>query len=458
MKKIPQIDVGIVSAGKICFRLNAPYRLSGTKVIVSGEGKAIISENGEISVSFNDSPINAIAKENGLPDSNFVLLEPLEPETADFDLYDVVIGIQFHWERKENQRFKGKLKFIADSGSLVAINILPVEDYLVSVISSEMSAASSLEFLKTHAVISRSWLLAQKEKASGLSLSGKIYSAVTETADEYCRWYDREDHSLFDVCADDHCQRYQGITKAFTQISEEAVRSTGGEVLIFEDNICDARFSKCCGGITENFENNWEPVVHPYLTQVRDILSTNDSGSILDLTREEEAEKWIRSVPPAFCNTNNKKVLSQILNDYDQETTTFFRWKVVLTQEQISDLLCRKTGWDFGYVHDLVPVQRGNSGRLVRLKIIGTKKTMTIGKELFIRKALSESHLYSSAFIIEKTSEKGGIPTAFTLIGAGWGHGSGLCQIGAAMMGEKGYGYKEILAHYFKGATLEKRY
>ena len=458
MKKIPQIDVGIVSAGKICFRLNAPYRLSGTKVIVSGEGKAIISENGEISVSFNDSPINAIAKENGLPDSNFVLLEPLEPETADFDLYDVVIGIQFHWERKENQRFKGKLKFIADSGSLVAINILPVEDYLVSVISSEMSAASSLEFLKTHAVISRSWLLAQKEKASGLSLSGKIYSAVTETADEYCRWYDREDHSLFDVCADDHCQRYQGITKAFTQISEEAVRSTGGEVLIFEDNICDARFSKCCGGITENFENNWEPVVHPYLTQVRDILSTNNSGSIPDLTREEEAEKWIRSTPPAFCNTNNKKVLSQILNDYDQETTTFFRWKVVLTQEQISDLLCRKTGWDFGYVHDLVPVQRGNSGRLVRLKIIGTKKTMTIGKELFIRKALSESHLYSSAFIIEKTSEKGGIPTAFTLIGAGWGHGSGLCQIGAAMMGEKGYGYKEILAHYFKGATLEKRY
>ena len=448
MKKVPEIEVGIISAGEVYFRLNAPYRLSGTEEIVSGEGRAIISGNGEISVSFNNSQINPAVS------STPVLYEPVEPDTADFDLFDVVIGIQFHWERKENERFKGKLKFIVDKGSLVAVNILPVEDYLVSVISSEMSATSFPEFLKAHAVISRSWLLAQKEKAAGLHQSGETYCTVTETPDEYCRWYDREDHSLFDVCADDHCQRYQGITKAYTKISEEAVTSTCGEVLTFQDNICDARFSKCCGGITENFDNNWEPVVHPYLTRVADGVD----DFMPDLTREEEAEKWIRSAPPAFCNTNDRKVLSQVLNDYDQETTTFYRWSVTLSQEQISDLLHRKTGWDFGEVLDLIPVERGCSGRLIRLKIIGTKKTMTIGKELFIRKALSESHLYSSAFIIEKTRENGNIPSAFTLTGAGWGHGSGLCQIGAAVMGEKGYSYKEILAHYFRGATLDKKY
>jgi len=457
MEKIPEIEIGIISAGEICFRLNALYRLNTTEEIVSGEGRAIISENGEISVFFNDSGITAVVKDfgitpttnkTGLCDAGVVLLEPIDSENANFDLYDVVIGIQFHWERKENQRFKGKLKFISDSGSLVAVNILPVEDYLVSVISSEMSATSFPEFLKAHAVISRSWLLAQKEKASGLHQSGEAYSTVSETTDSYCHWYDREDHKLFDVCADDHCQRYQGITKVFTKISEDAVRSTSGEVLTFQGNICDARFSKCCGGITENFENNWEPVIHPYLTKVRDYTD----NFIPDLTKETEVEKWIRSAPEAFCNTNDKKVLSQVLNDFDQETTTFFRWTVTITKEQISDLLLRKTGWDFGEIIDLIPIERGYSGRLIRLKIVGTKKTMTIGKELFIRKALSESHLYSSAFIIEKA------PSSFTLIGAGWGHGSGLCQIGAAMMGEKGYNYKEILAHYFNGAVLEKRY
>ena len=454
MNKIPEIEIGIVTAGEICFRLNAPYRLNALGEIVSGEGKAIITKNGKISVFFYDSGINTAIKKTYFPGADYVLLEPMEPQEADFDLSDVVIGIQFHWERTENQRFKGKLKFIVDSGSLVAVNIVSVEDYLVSVISSEMSATSFPEFLKAHAVISRSWLLAQKEKASGLHKSGEIYCTVSETPDEYCRWYDREDHTLFDVCADDHCQRYQGITKAFTKISEDAVRSTCGEVLTFNDNICDARFSKCCGGITENFENNWEPVIHPYLTKVRDCTDNFTP----DLTLEAEAEKWIRSAPTAFCNTNDKKILSQVLNDYDQETTAFFRWTVTLTQEQISDLLRRKMGWDFGDIIDLIPVQRGSSGRLIRLKIIGTKKTMTIGKELTIRKALSESHLYSSAFIIEKTAKDGDGTAVFTLTGAGWGHGSGLCQIGAAMMGEKGYNYKEILAHYFKGAVINKRY
>ena len=443
MEKIPEIEIGIVSAGEVHFRLNAPYRLTSTEEIVSGEGRAIISSKGEISVFFNDSQKTPAGKDCGitpttndseitpadnsayLQDTDFVLLEPIDPENADFDLFDVVIGIQFHWERKENQRFKGKLKFISDSESLIAVNILPIEDYLVSVISSEMSATSSPEFLKAHAVISRSWLLAQKEKSSGLHQSGEAYCSISETPDDYCRWYDREDHKLFDVCADDHCQRYQGITKAFTKISEEAVRSTYGEVLTFQGSICDARFSKCCGGIIENFENNWEPVIHPYLTKVMDCADYSSSNAsylkysendmrefIPDLTKETEAEKWIRSAPEAFCNTNDKKVLSQVLNDYDQETTTFFRWTVTLTQEQISDLLRRKTGWDFGDILDLIPVERGYSGRLIRLKVVGTKKTMTIGKELFIRKALSESHLYSSAFIIEKNS-----PSSFTQIG-----------------------------------------
>ena len=473
MEKTPEIEIGIVSAEEIRFRLNTPYRLSGTEEIALGEGMAMISSNGKISVFIKDSGLIPAKKKSRKtpavkPDTDFALLEPMIPGKTDFELYNVVIGIQFHWERKEKQRFIGNLKFIQDSGSIVAVNILPIEDYLVSVISSEMSTTSSPEFLKAHAVISRSWLLAQKEKAFGLHQSGEAYRAVSETPDEYCRWYDREDHKLFDVCADDHCQRYQGITKAFAKISEEAVRSTCGEVLTFQDRICDARFSKCCGGITENFENNWEPVIHPYLTKVRDCKDnfTTDltkarncrDDLIPDLTKEPEAEKWIRSAPEAFCNTSDKKVLSQVLNDYDQETTTFYRWTVTLTQEQISDLLRRKTGWDFGDIIDLIPVERGYSGRLIRLKIVGTKKNMTIGKELFIRKALSESHLYSSAFIVEKNSTDGALPAAFTLIGAGWGHGSGLCQIGAAMMGEKGYTYKEILTHYFKGATLEKRY
>jgi len=472
MKNIPEISVGILTDVEIRFRLNAPYRLSGTEEVFSGEGKATISDDGKISVFFNSSLEEAANRTFPIEVNNTetIEFEPVESENADFDLYNVVIGLQFHWERKENQRFKGALRFVYDSSSLIAVNILSIEDYLVSVISSEMSATSSPEFLKAHAVISRGWLLAQKEKASGLHQSGSAYNSVTETPDEYCCWYDREDHKLFDVCADDHCQRYQGITKAYTKTSEEAVSTTAGEVMTYHGTICDTRFYKCCGGVTEKFENNWEPVVHPYLTRVEDCEAGADHNAP-DLTNEEEAERWIRSAPPSFCNTNDKEILSQVLNDYDQETTTFYRWKVTLTQEQISDLIRRKTGRDFGDIIDLIPVERGCSGRIMRLKIIGTKKIFIIGKELFIRKALSESHLYSSAFIVEKaymtekgslitdkTSDTGNLPSVFTLTGAGWGHGSGLCQIGAAVMGEKGYSYKEILSHYFKGAVLEKIY
>jgi SpoIID/LytB domain protein len=267
----------------------------------------------------------------------------------------------------------------------------------------------------------------------------------------YIRWYDREDHSRFDVCADDHCQRYQGITKVSASQVYEALKATSGEVLLYEGKICDARFYKCCGGITETFENVWEPVVHPYLTQVID-NNVVPADYNTDLTREENARAWILGNPPAFCNTHDKEVLTHVLNDYDQETQDFYRWQVRLSSAEIKDLLFRKVGINVGDVLDLIPVERGVSGRLIRLKIVGSKGEITIGKELEIRKALSESHLYSSAFIVEKQEN------AFVLKGAGWGHGVGLCQIGAAIMGAKGYPYQEILTHYFPHAELKKIY
>lgn len=350
-----------------------------------------------------------------------------ENSDGSFTVFNVPIGIGFHWERKENQTFLGKYRILETENQKTLINSVPIEDYLVSVISSEMSATGSLEFLKAHAVISRTWLLAQKEKSKEIS---KDYSSIEESKDEYIRWYDREDHALFDVCADDHCQRYQGITKASTPAVSKAIESTAGEVLLYKGKICDTRFSKCCGGRTEAFENVWEPVNHPYL----------------------------KSIVDPFCNTNDERVLSQVLVNYDQETIDFNSWKVVLTQSELSERIRRRSGWDFGEIVDLVPVERGSSGRIIRLKIVGTKMTKTIGKELFIRKILSESHLYSSAFEIKKKYEEGDIPVKFTLYGKGWGHGVGLCQIGAAMMAEKGYSYNEILQHYFPGTTLEKKY
>ncbi len=446
--KIPEIAIGILSSKEIHFQLNIPYRLRGTDKVFAGKGKAIFSPANEIILFFDREKVTL----NGN-----VYLEPLDSQSANFDLFDVVIGINFHWERKEDQRFKGILKFITENGAITAINILPVEDYLESVISSEMSATSSLELLKAHAVISRSWLLAQKQKSQQLDQHSDTYQSIHETEDEYVRWYDREDHEHFDVCADDHCQRYQGITKVSTPLVKQAIQETFGELLMFGDEICDARFSKCCGGVTEKFENNWEPVSHPYLVKLID----NDFQPVdyeLDLTSETRAKKWIEENPPAFCNTTDKNVLVQVLNDYDQETPDFYRWKVEFTQSQISDLIHRKTGWDFGQIINLIPIERGESARLIRLKIVGTKLTKIIGKELYIRKALSESHLYSSAFIIEKEFGESEIPEKFILKGAGWGHGVGLCQIGAAVMGSKGYDYKQILTHYFPETSLIRKW
>lgn len=442
----PTISVGILFSSQVVFNLNGRYRHVETGIEFEGPGKAVI-ENGELVFTIGNSRVNAVYP---------LELEPLSYVRSSFDLREVTIGINFHWERKEDQRFKGTLRIIEENGHLTAVNVLPLEDYLISVISSEMSASSSPELLKAHAVISRSWLLAQKAKEARIRDAGG-YVTTIEKEGERIRWYDREDHSGFDVCADDHCQRYQGITRAGNNGVEEAVTSTSGIVLTYGGNICDARYSKCCGGITEKFENVWEPVEHPYLTKVID-NPEEPVGYDTDLTGEESARLWILGNPDSFCNTKSRYVLSQVLNDYDQETVNFFRWQAELTQQELKELLKQKVDIDLGDITGLEPVERGVSGRIVKLKITGTQGTMILGKELEIRKALSASHLYSSAFIVETEVGENGVPSGFMLKGAGWGHGVGLCQIGAAVMGSGGYSFGDILTHYFPGAELEKQY
>ncbi len=442
--KEPHLRIGIMYQPEIIFRLNEHYLLSPHGIPYERIHK-VNCIDGKILLN------NEIQRHETL------LFEPVRYHEASFELNDVVIGINFHWERKEDQQFKGSLEFMIENEKLTAVNILPLEDYLISVISSEMSAASSLELLKAHAIISRSWILAQIRKGKELKEAVGTYQSSSETAAEYIRWYDREDHLNFDVCADDHCQRYQGITRQSTALVEKAVAETRGMLLMYDGQICDARFSKSCGGISETFENVWESEVHPYLQSIVD-NPEKPVGFDTDLTQEVAAEKWIRNKPAAFCNTDDKQILSQVLNDYDQETTDFFRWDLHYLQADLAELIARKSGRDFGNIVDLIPVERGKSGRLIKLKIVGTKITMIIGKELEIRKTLSESHLYSSAFVVDKLNIIDGIPGEFHLTGAGWGHGVGLCQIGAAMMGEKGYQYDEILMHYFRGSTISKEY
>lgn len=444
-KTQPKITVGILAREKLKFSLRPTFYDENKKAFPPGEYSATINNNKILIQSNAEKTFQAES----------FLLTPASPESF-FELKEVTIGIGFHWEQKENQRFRGALKIIPENGKVRAINSIDLEEYLKSVISSEMSATSSPALLKAHAVISRSWLLAQIEKTKSLQTGGGLYQTSHETRDEIIRWYDREDHTNFDVCADDHCQRYQGITKIFSKKALQAVEETFGEVLMYEDKICDARFSKCCGGLTENFENVWEPVRHRYLTKVVD--SEFGDTTCVDLRVEEEANAWIRNKPHAFCNTSDKKILSQVLPDFDQATSNFYRWKIEYTQKEISELIQKRSGIDFGEIIKLEAIKRGHSSRVIQLKITGTKKTLTVGKELEIRKWLSESHLYSSAFVVDHLDIQNGIPQKFVLTGAGWGHGVGLCQIGAAVMGEKGYSYNEILGHYFKGAELKKLY
>ena len=445
--KQPNVNVGIVSGQKIHFSLNKPYLAKGE--MVTGEQEVAFSEGG---ILWNGNQYSSLT---------------FHPQSADasFSLSDVTIGVNFHWERKETQTFLGTLHFVVESDKICAINELPVERYLESVISSEMSATSSLELLKAHAVISRSWLLAQMKKRREVAESGNNFFSFVKKDDRLIRWYDREDHTIFDVCADDHCQRYQGITKETSPHVAEAIRQTKGQILMDGDDICDARFSKCCGGVTEEFQYCWEDTPKNYLSSVRDIIQGVKSvGSaapapLPSLQDEAAAEAWIRSNPPAFCNTTDKKILSQVLNDYDQETADFYRWKVTLTQEKLKQVLDEKLKMNFGDILDLQAEERGKSGRISKLRIVGTEKTFVIGKELEIRRALSDTHLYSSAFVVDRCDiDEKGVPQRFDIIGAGWGHGVGLCQIGAAVMGEEGFDYDAILLHYYQGAEIKKVY
>ena len=445
--KQPNVNVGIVSGQKIHFSLNKPYLAKGE--MVTGEQEVAFSEGG---ILWNGNQYSSLT---------------FHPQSADasFSLSEVTIGVNFHWERKETQTFLGTLHFVVESDKICAINELPVERYLESVISSEMSATSSLELLKAHAVISRSWLLAQMKKRREVAESGNNFFSFVKKDDRLIRWYDREDHTIFDVCADDHCQRYQGITKETSPHVAEAIRQTKGQILMDGDDICDARFSKCCGGVTEEFQYCWEDTPKNYLSSVRDIIQGVKSvGSaapapLPSLQDEAAAEAWIRSNPPAFCNTTDKKILSQVLNDYDQETADFYRWKVTLTQEKLKQLLDEKLKMNFGDILDLQAEERGKSGRISKLRIVGTEKTFVIGKELEIRRALSDTHLYSSAFVVDRCDiDEKGVPQRFDIIGAGWGHGVGLCQIGAAVMGEEGFDYDAILLHYYQGAEIKKVY
>lgn len=412
----PLVSVGIVGAESITFTLNGYGE--------DGSSRTATIHNGLI--QYDGKAHTRLCFKPQSPDDNFSLM-------------DVVIGVNFHWQRLETQTFRGSLRLLADGGKIWAVNDLPVEDYLESVISSEMSARSSLPLLMAHAVISRSWLMSQID-------GNTAPNTQASHGDAFIRWYDHTDHTLFDVCADDHCQRYQGITKETSPNVAEAIRRTRGELLTYGDEICDARFSKCCGGAMEEFQYCWDDTPKPYLKGIGD----TPEATIPDLTVEENARQWILSSPKSFCNTTDKRILSQVLNDYDQETTDFYRWRVSYTQEELSKLVEKKLGAGLGTITDMRPLKRGTSGRICELRITGTKKTIVVGKELEIRRALSESHLYSSAFVVEKQGD------TFTLIGAGWGHGVGLCQIGAAVMGDKGYAYDEILRHYYPGAEIEK--
>ena len=442
----PVITVGILSGKEIEFSFPKEF-ISSDGIAICGIQQAVYRKG---KICWQEKEYDELS------------FTPQQDTSSFFELQDVTIGINFHWERKEVQRFKGELKIIVEDDRLTAINIIPIEDYLTSVISSEMSATASLELLKAHAVISRSWLLNKLKVANGKL---KVIMHPDNTANfelstlpsQLIKWYDHEAHKNFDVCADDHCQRYQGITRTSTPQAIEAVFATRGEVLMYEGEICDARFSKCCGGAFEEFQNCWENVKHPYLIGQRD---SKTETRIPDMTKEVEADKCIRTSPAAFCNTHNKQVLSQVLNNYDQETTDFYRWRVCYSQQELSELIHKRSGIEFGKIIDLIPVERGTSGRLVRLKIVGTLRTLIIGKELEIRRTLSSSHLYSSAFVVDKEykEDEKEIPSRFILTGSGWGHGVGLCQIGAAVMGEQGYKYKEILSHYYPGSAIEQQY
>ena len=418
------------------YELPSSVRLQGHFRVINSDGRLVL---------FDDEGIEVIRSAD---------IGCRSLSNATFTLTSVTIGIDFHWERKEDQTFEGNLRLVArKDGTITAINEIGIEPYLKSVISSEMNAEAPIELLKAHAITSRSWLVAMLKRQAAVKNEDIPSKRGTETENEIIRWYDREDHSLFDVCADDHCQRYQGISKIISTSVEKAINATRGTFLIYNEEICDARYSKACGGRTELFENCWENTPIPYLQSISD-----SDKAYSPVMKNEDAERWILSSPDVYCNTSESKILRQVLPSFDQETTDFFRWKVEYKREELEEIIRSKSGIDFGTLMNLIPIKRGSSGRINSLKIVGTKHTITVGKELEIRKWLSKSHLYSSAFIVRIERGTNNIPIRFALFGAGWGHGVGLCQIGAAVMAIKGYKAEEILRHYFPGAKLQTLY
>lgn len=429
----PTVSVGLMTAPKVNFSLTGIYSTEDQQ-IVSGRQEAVMSDSG-LTFLWNGANYTSI------------VFTPSSVEGDSFEVDNITIGVKFHWERRENQRFRGALKLIANNGAITVINIVDVEEYLRSVISSEMSANASINLLRAHAVISRSWLMAQLEASADESAGQEV--VIHDIPGERIRWWDRSNHSLFNVCADDHCQRYQGIGRIIRPEAASAVDDTRGEVLTYEGRICDARFSKCCGGALETFDTCWDDTPHPYLQAIRDNIT---ESPLPDLSKEEEARKWILGSPEAFCNSSNERILSQVLNNYDRETADFYRWEVTISREELSQLFATKTGIDLGMIQSLTPLRRGKSGRISRLEVKGTSGSIIIGKELEIRRALSPTHLYSSAFVVDSSGD------TFRLHGAGWGHGAGLCQIGAAVMGDRGFSYREILSHYYKDTEITRLY
>ena len=439
----PAIAVGIIEG-----RTTARGSWQG-EFTLNGESVA----EGDFSVSIVEGEM-VIHDDGGSPLIGGREIQCVPVNGGRFVMRDVIIGVQFHWEREEDETFDGSLRFILrEKGSITVINDVPLESYLMSVISSEMSAESPLELLKAHAITSRSWLVAMLDRERNPHEESPLTPMDDAHGEEVIRWYTREDHDIYDVCADDHCQRYQGVTKIISDAVAEAIQSTRGVFLVYEDEVCDARYYKACGGLTEEFQNAWENVEIPYLKCISDAPVEHPP-----LITEADAERWILSSPQAYCNTEDADILRQILPSFDQETIDFFRWEVRYGREELERLLKEKAGMDFGTLQDLVPIERGPSGRMVRLKIVGSSRTIVVGKDLEIRRWLSPSHLYSSAFVVQAERGSDGVPTSFLLRGAGWGHGVGLCQIGAAVMAVRGFSADSILKHYFRGAEIQKLY
>lgn len=435
----PQILVALAQrTTEIALTLEGVYRLPDGRGIT---GALLARPDGE-AIVLADSANRLVFRNRD------IVLAPDDPAESFFTLSNVAIGIDFHWQRTQRESFRGRAVLSTDAGATVSIlNRIGLEDYLASVISSEMSAEAPLEFLKAQAVAARSWLCAMLDKKR------QPRPPQLRTDGEISIWQDVNDHEGFDVCADDHCQRYQGITKIISDNVARAIAGTRGVFVVHSDEICDARYYKCCGGRTDVFATAWEDEDPAYLQSVRD-------SDVFEppVTSEDDAALWLGRIPCAYCNTNDAELLGRILPAFDLETLHFYRWRVAYEKQDLPDLLRQKSGIDFGEIEHIIPLKRGPSGRISKLQIVGTKRTVTIGKELEIRRWLSPTHLLSSAFVVASEHDLNGHLRRFILHGGGWGHGVGLCQIGAAVMAEKGFASKDILAHYFPGAELRKLY